>query len=91
MEPAVKFLHGLPISVRLTPAANTALGIPDADVALYAAAMDDGWLLADYRDASGNVTRYALPPGSVVYVKQALTADQAGNVSMEPNVIPRNP
>lgn len=64
------FIAGQPVLVRLSAAARTALGVPDTEIQLYAANTVDGWLRADYREANGDITRYFLPPESVLYLKQ---------------------
>lgn len=77
----MKFQTENPIQVRLSATFLTAVGLPAAtDVPLYGAAVEDGWLLADYRNGDGTITRYAVPPEHVIYVRQT----QAESVAQAP-------
>lgn len=83
----MKFVTGKAIQARLAPAVSIALGIPDADVPLWAAELEHGWLIATYKRADGSLTRYALPPGAVLYVRQDVTADEIGANPPAPAVL----
>lgn len=82
----MKFAGGQPVLIQLTTPTATALGVT-GEVPLVGAILEDGWLLADYRNPDGSVTRYALPPDSVLYVKQNLTADQVAASLVPPTRI----
>lgn len=79
----MKFANGQPVLIRLASAAATALNAP-GDIPLVGATMEDGWILADYKNPDGSVTRYALPPDSVLYVKQDLSAEQLSTSLVPP-------
>jgi len=74
----MKFLTDASIDVRLSAVARTAVGWPtDTDIPLWAASIEDGWLLADFKEANGDIRRYAIPPEHVVYVRQTQTPSTA--------------
>lgn len=77
--------------VRLTDAVTVALGaaVP-TEFPLYRISLDpSGYMLADYRNPDGSLTRYALPPGSVLYAKQQLTAAVVnGPPGQQPTITP---
>jgi hypothetical protein len=70
----MKFNTGAAIEVRLSAAFRAAIGMQqDADIQLWGAELGaGGWLLADYREANGDIRRYAVPPGHVIYVRQLM-------------------
>ena len=70
---SLKFDDGEPIKVRLSAVFRAAVGgLADEDIDLWAARIEDGWLLADYREANGDIRRYAVPQQHVVYVRQLM-------------------
>lgn len=74
----MKFRTDSPIDVRLSAVFRTAVGWPtDSDIPLWAASIEDGWLLADYRESNGDIRRYAIPPEHVIYVRQLHTPSSA--------------
>lgn len=74
----MKFRTDTPIDVRLSATARTALGgLPDADIPLWGAEIEGGWLLADYKEANGGIRRYAVPSEHVIYVRQLLPEQTA--------------
>lgn len=81
----MKFDQRAPIDVRLSATFRAALGgLPDADIPLWAATIEDGWLLADYKEQSGDIRRYAIPPEHVIYVRQLLPSTSV----TEPHTLP---
>jgi len=70
------FRDEIPVNIRLTATARTALGTPDADIPLKKLTLRDGQYLAQYDDGAGNVTLYLLPPESVLYARQIQPAQQ---------------
>lgn len=74
----MKFQTERPIDVRLSAEFLTAVGLPPgADVPLWAAEIEGGWLLADYRNGDGTITRYAVPAEHVIYVRQSVAEQVA--------------
>ncbi len=62
------------VEIRLQIDVATALGIPSgANVPLYGVTLRDGWLLAEYRETTGQLTKYLLPPHAVLFVRQVRT------------------
>ena len=85
MAVTLPFVTTKPILVRLAAVTATALGLPAAtDVQLFACALVDGWLQADFRETNGDITRYVLPSESLLYVKQLQTVAEAGSTAPAP-------
>ena len=77
---ALRFVTGKPIQAKVSFAAN--------EVPLWAAQLtESGWLLGDFRESDGSLTRYAVPPSAVIYVKQAITVDEQGANLSAPAVL----
>ena len=77
---ALHFVTGKPIQAKVTWITT--------EVPLWAAQLtDSGWLLADFKEADGSLTRYAVPPASVTYVKQSITVDELGVNFAAPAVV----
>lgn len=71
----MQFLTEVPLDVRLSAAFCAAVGVdPNTDIPLWAATLEAGWLLADYREGDGGIRRYAIPAEHVIYVRQSQAA-----------------
>ena len=76
----LSFVTGKPIQAKVSWIAT--------EVPLWAAQLtESGWLLGDFRETDGSITRYAVPPSAVVYVKQSLSAEEQGSNINAPAIV----
>jgi len=81
----MQFLTEQPIDVRLSATFTAAVGVAaNTDIPLWKATLENGWLLADYREGDGSIRRYAIPSEHVIYVRQS----QAASTLPEPQRLP---
>ncbi len=71
-QPVVGFVGGQPVKVRLNAEVRTALNAPDQDIDLLSLAWQGGMLVADFQDSPTQITRYLLPPQSILYARQTI-------------------
>lgn len=62
-----------PVLIRVTSTVATALGIPDAEVAVASIQQQSGLLLVTVINSSTQTTRYLIPSTALLYARQQIT------------------